>query len=533
MSKATDPPAGVPQPTGFRFLDLVERIGNRLPDPVTLFMVGALSVLVGSAIAAHLGWSMTYLARTADGSLAEQTVVARSLLAGEDFRWVWTNLVTNFTGFPPLGVVLVCMLGIGVAERTGLLAAALKLLVTVTPVAALTPMMIFAGILSNVASDAGYIVLPPLAALIFAKVGRAPLVGLAAVFAGVAAGFSANLVPSSLDPLLQGLTQSAAGIIDQGHRVNILCNYYFMIVSTFVLTLTGWAVTRWIVEPRFSAAEIALQKASLAEGGADLSDDRVSPAEKRGLLAALATLLVAGAGYFALVLMPSSPLSGTFIKNNLEVPVWPDTVVPAMFILFFLPGITYGIAARTIRTDRDVAGMMGRTMSTMGMYVVLAFFAAQFVAWFDRSNLGRLTALTGADLLQSMDLPPLGLVAAIILLVGFLNLFLGSASAKWALIAPVLVPMFMRLGISPELSQAAYRVGDSATNPIAPLNPYLVVVLVYVQRCVPKAGLGTLISLMLPYSLVFLIVWTILLVGYVGLGFALGPETTAWVEVPR
>lgn len=520
----------VPEPTGFRFLDFVERVGNRLPDPVTLFMVGALLVLVGSAVAANLGWERSFLARGADGVLAEQVVQARSLLSGDDFRWVWTNLVANFTSFPPLGVVLVCMLGIGVAERSGLLGSALKLLVTVTPVSALTPMIIFAGILSNVASDAGYIILPPLAALIFAKVGRAPLAGLAAAFAGVAAGFSANLLPSSLDPLLQGLTQSAAQLIDASYSVNVLCNYYFMVVSTFVLALTGWAVTRFLVEPRFSKKDIADQTRALAEGGADLSDGSLRPEERRGLLAALITIILSSAGYLALVLHPASPLAGMMMKGGREVAVWPDTVVPAMFILFLLPGVVYGIVARTVKSDRDVASMMGRTMSTMGMYVVLAFFAAQFVAWFNQSNLGTLIALVGADGLKSLGLPPLGLLPAIVILVAVLNLFLGSASAKWALIAPILVPMFMQLGISPELSQVAYRVGDSATNPIAPLNAYLVVVLVYVQRCVPKAGLGTLISLMLPYSLVFLVVWIVLLVAYLAVGLPLGPDTQTWIE---
>ncbi len=509
--------------TGFRLLDWVERTGNKLPDPVTLFAIGALTVLVGSHLAAVLGWSATYTTRA-----GVREVAAKSLLTGDGLRWVWTNLVENFTSFHPLGVVLVTMLGIGVAERTGLLGALLKRVVLITPTSLLAPTFVFAGIMSNMAADAGYVVLPPLAALIYAKVGRAPLAGLAAVFAGVAAGFSANLLPTSLDPLLQGLTQESATILDPTYVVDVLCNYWFMIVSTFVLTGIGWFVTVRIVEPRFSKADIDEQVASMkltigTDAAADPDADRPTPAETRGLLWAGFVALLGFAGLLAMVMVPGGALAGTYTKAGKAVPVWPDVIVPAMFVLFLLPGIAYGLAAHTVRSDRDIAHMMGKTMSTMGMYVVLAFFAGQFVAWFRESNLGTLIALAGVDFLVQFKLPPLVLIAAILLLVAFLNLFIGSASAKWALVSPVLVPLFMGLGISPELTQAAYRVGDSSTNPIAPMNPYLVVILVYMRQYLPKAGLGTVVALMLPYSITFLVIWTILLLTYVGLGIPLGP----------
>ncbi|MCA9283606.1 MAG: AbgT family transporter [Phycisphaerales bacterium] len=518
--------------TGFRLLDWVERIGNRLPDPVTLFAAGALSILVGSHVAAMVGWQASYVTR--DGM---REVAAKSLLVGDGLRWVWTNAVENFTSFHPLGVVLVTMLGIGVAERSGLIGALLKRVVVITPTSLLAPSFVLVGIMSNMAADAGYVVLPPLAALIYAKVGRPPLAGMAAVFAGVAAGFSANLLPTSLDPLLQGLTQEAATILDRNYIVDVLCNYWFMIVSTIVLTAVGWFVTVRFVEPRFSKADIEEQVASMhRELGDEVDADAHVPtkAETRGLWWAAIVVAIGFAGLLALVLVPGGALGGSYLKGGREVPTWPDVIVPAMFVLFLLPGIAYGIASGSIRSDRDVAQMMGKTMSTMGMYVVLAFFAGQFVAWFKESNLGTLIALAGVDLLKQFHLPPLLLIAGIILLVAVLNLFVGSASAKWALVSPVLVPLFMGLGIAPELTQAAYRVGDSATNAIAPLNPYLVVILVYMRQYLPKAGLGSLIALMLPYSIAFLIVWIVLLVGYVGLGVPLGPgDVPSFIEPIR
>jgi aminobenzoyl-glutamate transport protein len=352
------------------------------------------------------------------------------------------------------------------------------------------------------------------------------------VFAGVAAGFSANLLPTSLDPLLQGLTQEAATILDSGYRVDVLCNYWFMMVSTIVLTAVGWFVTVKIVEPRFSKADIEAQVASMRESVGDVMDgaDKPTRAENRGLLWAGLVLALGFAGLVAMVVMRDGALAGTYVKGGKAVPVWPDVIVPAMFVLFLLPGIAYGLAAGTVKSDRDVASMMGKTMSTMGMYVVLAFFAGQFVAWFKESNLGTLIALAGVDFLTRFSLPPLVLIGAIILLVAFLNLFIGSASAKWALVSPVLVPLFMGLGISPELTQAAYRVGDSSTNPIAPLNPYLVVILVYMRQYMPKAGLGSLVALMLPYSVAFLVVWMLLLLGYIELGIPLGPGAPSFIE---
>lgn len=506
--------------TGYRFLDAVERVGNKMPDPVTLFFAGAMLVLIGSEIAVRAGWAIEH-------PVSKMLVQPKSLLTSEGMQWVWLNLVKNFTGFHPLGVVLVAMLGIGIAERTGLIGVLLKAMVYIMPRSLLTPAVILVGVMSSVATDAGYVVLPPLAAMMFARAGRAPLVGLAAVFAGVAAGFSANLLLTGLDPLLQGLTESSAQLYDAGYHVRTDCNYYFMIVSTFVITLTGWGVTKWMVQGRFSAADIRRQitAANLPQSGEGGAHERVTPQEARGLRAALILVLIVGGGLLALTLIPGAPLHGHYSKppTGKTALVWPEVIVPMIFVLFLVPGLAYGVVTGSIRSDRDAARMMGESMAGMGMYIVLAFFAAQFVEWFRESNLGLLVALQGAMALKSLDLAAWQLIIAIIGLVAFLNLFLGSASAKWALISPVFVPMLMSLGFSPELTQAAYRVGDSCTNPIAPLNPYLVVILVFMQKYMPKAGLGSLVALMLPYTLTILVVWTGLLLIWIGLELPLGP----------
>jgi aminobenzoyl-glutamate transport protein len=513
-------PSAARKTTGYRFLDAIERIGNRLPDPVTLFVIGALLVLIGSEIATALGWSIKHPSE-------DRVVAARSLLSREGTQWLWLNMVSTFTGFHPLGVVLTAMLGIGVAERSGLIAACLKGMVQVTPSSLLTPAVIFVGINSSMATDAGYVVLPPLAAAVFAKVGRAPLVGLAAVFAGVASGFSANVLLTGLDPLLQGLTQQNAQILDPMRTVRPDCNYYFMVMSTFALTLVGWGVTKWMVEKRFSPRDIAEQIAHANLPGVGVNgtgDDRLSRTELRGLWWSLAVTVIAGAGVACLILIPGAPLHGEYLKPPANKPalIWPDTLVPLLFVLFLLPGIAYGVAVGNVKNDRDVAKMMGEAMSSMGMYIVLAFFAAQFVKWFDWSNLGFLIAMEGAELI-GRDKPAWLIIVSFVGVIAMLNLFIGSASSKWAMIAPVFVPMLMAVGFSPELTQVTYRVGDSCTNSIAPLNPYLVVILVFMQKWMPKAGLGSLVALMLPYSIVFIIVWTALLLAWVGLDLPLGP----------
>lgn len=533
-------------------LERIEKIGNALPDPATLFLLGALAVMGLSQLAVALDWSVektltrdirvavvgpdgapvvdpvsgapvtvAKLDAATGGPLRESVQVRvepTSLLTSDGIYWAVSSLVDNFKNFPPLAIVLVGMLGIGLAERTGFIAALLKATLLAVPPALLTPTVFFVGVMSSMALDAGYVVLPPVAMALFAAAGRSPLVGLAAVFAGTSAGFSANLAPTSLEPLLAGFSTSAAQILAPDYEVAVTANLTFIQVSTVLLTLVGWAVTAWWVEPRYHAL-------AADEGGATpLSDAEAEdartlrPEERRGLrwggTAAALTLAL----FVAVTLIPGAPLHGL----DGIFPRWVHAVVPLIFIGFFVPGLAYGIAAGQLKSDKDVAVRLGETMAAMGPYIVLAFFAAQFVEYFRHSGLGEMLAITGGRALTRADLAPGLLMTAFIGIVMLGNLFIGSMSAKYAFFAPVFVPMFMQVGISPELTQAAYRVGDSVSNVITPLNPYVVIILVFMRRYVPKAGIGTLVALMLPYTLVFAVTWTLLLVLWMASGLPLG-----------
>jgi aminobenzoyl-glutamate transport protein len=521
-------------PRGMRLLDWIERIGNGLPDPITLFVLGTLAVMVVSHAAWKYEWRVQRVApqvvdeagSASDGGAAggrivwvplEEAETARSLLTSEGLFWAISTMKDNFINFPPLGVVLVGMLGIGVAEASGLIAACLKSFMQVVPPRLLTPAVVFLGIESSLALDAGYIVLPPLAAALYKAAGRSPLAGIAAAFAGVAAGFNANLLVTGLDPMLAALTQLGAAPIDSEYRVAATCNWYFMIVSTVTMTLAGWAVTAWFVERR-------LADKSVAEGGPapaskdDLADQQLSPTERRGLTFA-ATAIVLTLGVFIIAAaVPGFPLAG----EGERFARWIESIVPIIFFVFLVPGIVYGVSTGTIGNDRDLAKMLVEAMSNMAPIIVLAFFAAQFIAYFDYSNLDTMLALAGGRMLAEAELSPFWLVLAFIGAVAFFNLFIGSMSAKYSLLAPIAVPIMMMSGISPELTQAAYRVGDSVTNVITPLNPYLVIVLVYLQRYVPHGGMGTLISAMVPYTVAFLAVWTLQILVWMILGAELG-----------
>ncbi|MFM1867219.1 MAG: hypothetical protein RL591_627 [Planctomycetota bacterium] len=498
-----------------RLLNVVERAGNKLPDPATLFVLLGILVLIVSAIGANLDWRVT------DPRDSAKELVVTNLLTSDGIRWMFTSALRNFLDFPPLAIVLVAMLGIGVAERTGLFPALIKLLVRLTPSKLLTPALVFIGICSNVASDAGYVVLPPLAAGMFAMVGRSPLVAIAAVTFGVAGGFSANLLISSLDPLLSSLTQGAAQVLNPDAVVTPTCNYWFMVASTPFLTLVGWVVTSRIVEPRFSREDVAAQ---IATGGVVQGAPKLEARERRGLLAALITLGVAGLTFLLMARVEGWPLSGEMTRPGTTtlVPTWSEAIVPMILTLFLLPGVAYGIVSGEIRSDRCVAKRMGDSMSSMGTYLVLAFFAGQTIAWFRQSGLTSVLGVTGGEAIRALGFGEGSMVAAIVVVVALLNLFVSSASAKWAFLAPILVPMLGTAGVAPEVVQCAYRVGDSCTNPIAPLSPYLVVILIAIQRYQKSAGIGTLIALLVPYCITALVLWTAFLVIWIELGIPLG-----------
>ena len=485
-----------------RALDLVERWGNRLPHPFSLFVLFSFGVLVLSWIASSLELSAIHPA-------TGKKIAAVNLLDRQGFQNIITKTVSNFTGFAPLGTVLVAMIGVGVAERSGLFAAALKALVAGVPSWLLTSALVFAGVNASLAVDAGYVILIPLGAVLFAGIGRHPIVGLAAAFAGVSGGFSANIFLTALDPLLAGLTQEAARLYDPNYTVAVTANYYFMIASTFLLTIIGTWVTVKIVEPRLG----------VYGGSGQKSLEKLRPEEKRGLATAGLTIALE----LLLLLLFISPANGLLrdAKGGLE-PLF-QGMVTLMAIGFLLPGLAYGSAAGTIKSDRDSGKMLEETMGTMGSYIALAFAASQFVAYFGWSNLGLILAINGANLLKASGLSGVSLIILFIFVCALIDLFLASASAKWAVIGPVFVPMLMIMGYSPEVTQAAYRIGDSFTNIVTPLMPYMPLVIAFAQKYEPKMGLGTLLAMMLPYSIAFAISWTLLLAVWLLLGIPLGP----------
>jgi aminobenzoyl-glutamate transport protein len=498
-----------------RFLSLIERGGNALPHPVTLFAAMALGVVVVSAIVSGLGVSVVHPG-------TGKTIEAVNLFSIAGLHRILTGLVSNFTGFAPLGTVLVAMLGIAVAEGTGLIGASLKLLVLSAPRRALTPAIVFAGVMSNAGGEVGYVLLVPLAALVFLAVGRHPLAGLAAAFAGVSGGYSANLLLGTVDPLLAGLTQESARIIDPSYTVTPAANYYFMFVSTFVITFAGTVVTERLIEPRLGAYTGAAAQEAITPVTAD---------ERRGLrwalLAALAVTAVLLAGTVPASGFLRDPQTGDLLHSPFM-----SGIVSIIFITGLSLGLAYGLGARTVKADTDIIKGMSRAMETMGGYLVLVFFAAQFVAFFNWTNLGLIVAVEGAALLKAAGLGTVPLAVSFILVTAFINLFMGSASAKWAIMAPVFVPMFMLLGYTPEFTQGAYRVGDSVTNIVSPMMSYFALIIAFFQRYQPSAGLGTVVATMLPYSATFLLVWTVLLVVWVLAGLPLGPGAGLYLE-PR
>ena len=495
-----------------RFLTIIEKGGNALPHPASLFAILALIAIFLSGLTSWLGWEAIH-------PKSQEVIQPVNMLSLEGFHWILTSMVENFTGFAPLGTVLVAMLGIGIAEGSGLIGTSLKLLVLKAPPRLLTLVLVFAGVLSNTASEVGYVLLVPLGAIIFLAAGRNPIVGMAATFAGVSGGYSANLLLGTVDPLLAGLSQEAAVSEIPGYTVNPAANYYFMAVSTFLITFIGWFVTEKVVEPRLGTYTGDVEPQSL---------DKLTGKEKRGLLYALITGLV----LTGIVLWGLIPAEG-FLRN---LDVSPDQsilrspflrgIVTFIFLSGAAMGIAYGIGAGTIKSDEDVMAGMGKTMSSLGTYIVLVFFAAQFVAYFKYSNLGTLLAIKGAAALQPLAGYPIPLMLGLIFISAFINLFMGSASAKWGLMAPVFIPMFMQLGYSPEFVQVAYRIGDSSTNIIAPMMSYFALIVAFVQQYDKKAGIGTVVSVMIPYSIAFLIGWSIMMVIWILLDIPVGPGAT-------
>jgi aminobenzoyl-glutamate transport protein len=521
-------PPGRPPPGGAfqRFLDTIEWLGNLLPHPVTLFAFFALAVILASGLADWLQLAVTDpRPEGARGRSPTGVITAVSLMNADGVRRIVENLVSNFVNFVPLGTVLVALLGVGVAEASGLLSAGIRALVLKAPARLITVALVFTGVISNTASEAGYVILIPLAGVIFLAIGRHPLAGIAAAFAGVSGGYSANLLIGTVDPLLAGITQEAAQLIDPGYVVHPLVNWYFMIVSTFLVTGLGTWVTVKIVEPKLGTYDPAAAQAGAAD---NRTLEPLSREEKRGLVAAgLASLAVIG-----LILLATVPQTGVLRNPQtgdiLDSPFLRG-VVALIFVFFLVPGVAYGVTTGRFRRDRDVIDGMANAMSTMGLYIVLVFFAAQFVAYFGWTNLGAIVAVSGAGFLDHLGFTGPLLFVPFILVCALINLMIGSASAQWAVTAPIFVPMLMLLGYSPEVIQAAYRIGDSVTNIITPMMSYFGLVLAFAARYDRNIGIGTIVATMLPYTLFFIVGWTTLFLVWVFvLDLPVGPGTTTY-----
>lgn len=497
-----------PQGAVARFLNVVERVGNKLPDPAIIFLFALLIIWV-------LSWLMSGMNLSAIDPRTGEALVINNQLSGSALANFLSTMVTTFTSFAPLGVVLVAMMGVGVAEHSGYINTGIKLMLKRTPKALLTPMIILVSIVSHTATDAGYVLVIPLAGVIYYSMGRHPLAGIAAAFAGVSGGFSANFIPSGIDPLLQSFTQTAAQIIQPGMEVNPLNNIFFTGISSLLIILVGWFITDRIIEPRLQSTKVDGDTDDLPEF------DQISTTERKSFYIATLVMLL-GLGLLAYVAYPEDSVMRHQGKlADFNAPIM-QSIVPLIFLLFWIPGAIYGFVSGTFKNTKDMIDAMSKAMGGMAYYLVMVFFCALFVRAFGQSNLGALLAIEGAEVLKALALPSSVTIVGIIFLTAFVNLFVGSASGKWALLAPIFVPMLMQLGISPDLTQAAYRVGDSSSNIITPLMPYFPLVVVYCQRYVKDTGVGTLIALMLPFSLFFLVTWSIFLLGYWATGIPLG-----------
>ncbi len=496
-----------------RTLDKIEKHGNRLPDPAVIFVFSLVAVWLLSAIFSQLTFS-------ALDPRTGQSIEIVNLLTGDRLADFLSRMVTIFTSFMPLGVVLVAMLGVGVAEHSGFIGAVIKRLMDATPRRLLTPSIVLIAIVSHTATDVGYVLVIPLAGAIYFAAGRHPLAGIAAAFAGVSGGFSANFIPSAIDPLLQSFTQSAAQIIDPAIQVNPLNNWGFTSLSCLLIVAIGWYVTDKVIEPRLQNTEVNAQEDELPVIAA------LNAKESRAMRVAITALLLGVVVLVGVLLPDGSPFRDQEgALASYKAPIM-RSIVPLIFLLFVVPGIVYGFMAGVYKRSNDVIHSMTKAMQGMGYYIVIAFFCALFIDAFSKSNLGALMAIEGALVLQALHLPSMVTIVGLIFLTAFVNLFVGSASAKWALLGPIFVPMLMQLSISPDLTQAAYRLGDSSSNIITPLMPYFPLVVVYCQKYVKGMGVGTLISLMLPYSIVILCCWTAFLLLYWALGIPLGLQAS-------
>lgn len=488
-----------------KWLRWVERAGNKLPHPFMLFVYLSLLMILLSVILSAAGVSVVQPGK-------DEVVEVKSLLSQEGIHWILTDMLKNFTNFQPLGLVLGMALGIGLAEQVGLIQVLLRKMILKVPAPAVTFMVIFSGILGNLASDAAFVIIPPLAAMVFHTIGRHPLAGLAAGFAGVGSGFTANFIINGTDGLLSGITTTAAHTVDKSIQVTPVDNWYFMSASVFLLAGIGTWITNKIVEPRLGSYQ-----GNKAEKLEEVTSEENKALRYTGVVALIYLAIM------AFLVIPEGallrdPETGTIIPSPFL-----NGIIPILLFFFIAVSVTYGIATKQISSQKDVPQFMGEAIKRLAPFIVMVFAAAQFIAYFEWTHIGVVLAVNGAELLTSIKLTGLPVIVLFTLLTALLNLVIFSGSAQWALMAPVFVPLFMLLGYDPAFIQLAYRIADSSTNTISPLNPYLPIILVYMQKYKKDAGIGTMISMMLPYSLLFLAAWIVLMIIWYWLGLPIGP----------
>jgi aminobenzoyl-glutamate transport protein len=512
--------SSIPERRRLSLLDRVEWLGNALPDPVFIFVIMIAVLVAVSVVGAGVGWA-------AVNPITGETLQVSSLLTEKNLRTLFVEMPRTYTGFAPLGLVLTIMLGAAVAERSGVLSALLRAGLAGVKGTALVPTVFVLGLLSTHAVDAGNLVYVPLAALVFRSAGRHPILGIVVAFSGVAVGLSGNLLPGQYDVLILGITETGARLIDPKWTMNPLGNWYFGVGIAVVFTTLNWIIIERVVAPRLGPW--------IDPDAGDLPDGpQISRDESRGLRAAgIAALLVVGL-FAALTLWPGfTPLyDATAVGTQRLMPFF-RSLPAALLLLLFASGWAYGAATGTIRSERDIVSMMIKGMEPMVPYLILIFFAAHFVAMFGWSNLGPITAIAGAGQLKAMNAPPAVLLPVLTTMSAWLDFLIASGSAKWAAMAPVAAPMLMLLDISPEMTTAAYRVGDTVTNLISPLNPYVILALGFCQRWVPGFRLGSFLALVVPIAIAFYIGGVLLTGTWVALELPVGPGAAVAYHVVR
>jgi aminobenzoyl-glutamate transport protein len=498
-----------------RLLDAIERVGNKVPHPAVLFFLLIGVVVLLSHVFHLLGTSVSYERINPQTHQAEEvTTAVNSLLSADGVRFIFTSVVDNFINFGPVGIILVAMIGVGLAEQSGLIQASIRKIMLVAPRRAITPIIVALGVLSSIASDAGYLVLIPLGAAAFLSMGRHPLAGLAAAFAGVAAGFGVNFLVKPIDGILAEMTNDAVHIVDPAKSIELTANFYFGVASSVWLIVVCTVVTEWIVEPRLGKYE---GESPAKEG------QGMAPEESRGLWFALLAVVGTVAVLCLLALPPGAPLrnpkTGALIGNS----PFMDSLVFLIMIVFLAAGAAYGVGAKTIKSVQDGIDAVVKTFSDLGGLLFLFFVISQFVAYFNHSNMGTILAVNLANPLKQADLGPVPLLLGFIV-IGFILCFpLPNILPKWAIMAPIFVPLFLKLGIGPDVVLAAYRVSDSPPNVINPLLPHFALVIGFAQVYEKKAGVGTIVAIMLPYTAITFVAWVLIFFAWYLLGLPFGP----------